>query len=846
MSSPTKPLAGPLTGPNARRPAKLRIANPDSSDEDDARAAGQTARREELFQRARLSQDSQRASFSSTSSGGGGVGCGPSAPAAQQPQRQFQSPETVSPPVHAERSRSSPIPGSHPHDFSAGETNGGGGSSSSGYFGSQRSHSLLATSSSTAVSTSTTPGAERGRGPPSAVPPSLPPPPPPPPPPPNLTGRDLETWKHAAQAYTSPTATLASAGSSPLLRPLPRPLPHAQQQQQQQQISHSASHSTASSSSPSTSSLPPISPGSPLSLSMHFTSGSGAPSAAPSTTTADPSPSTRGPTPPPKSASWRTTGGPRPPSPLRTSAPAMPAAHAASPLGLSLATAAQAHPASGAVNGSRRAGPGSRSSQGDRRSIDGTDISTLTSWTTAGAPPPPAAQQHQHAQRQHQPPLYPQHAPVGRVTLLATTDGHKFASADVSGSTSSAAIREKIFTAVSRRLLPLHLRSAPFRLQVADAQCGPCPLQLEVPDDEQPAYHLRRHAMGGGPSPADAALDGDGLYQYCAEPGESIKGVLAVMSFEQSHPSVPFLPPPTSTGPSAGGGTSKSGRSDDYSSASGRYPRRPTSQAETASSMSDLNVLDEGGTMHAPAGGGSGGAYPTSSSETSISTTDMDQPSAGGTSTSSLKRKPHQRRSSHLFVGGSRRASSPSSAGSRRHDREGSTASSAASPTSPPLPLASPDSLGVDPNAHVRLGSVTPTRPASADRPTPAPAPPLPPLPPPPQPPTLHRRPPSMSPEEIRQMGSSESVDEQERILRAIQADRARDRQMVEDVIQRERAEEMAREWERRDREEEAERRRRQIQEDEETAMMEQRKEQELYKVRRPFPSPVRSSKGVR
>jgi hypothetical protein len=38
------------------------------------------------------------------------------------------------------------------------------------------------------------------------------------------------------------------------------------------------------------------------------------------------------------------------------------------------------------------------------------------------------------------------------VTLLATTDGHKFASADVSGSTCSAMIREKIFTAVRHPL----------------------------------------------------------------------------------------------------------------------------------------------------------------------------------------------------------------------------------------------------------------------------------------------------------------------------------------------------------------------------------------------------------
>lgn len=89
-----------------------------------------------------------------------------------------------------------------------------------------------------------------------------------------------------------------------------------------------------------------------------------------------------------------------------------------------------------------------------------------------------------------------------------------------------------------------------------------------------------------------------------------------------------------------------------------------------------------------------------------------------------------------------------------------------------------------------------------------------------------------MSPEEIQHITSTTSIDEQEQILRAIQEDRERDRKMVEEVIRREREEEMAREWERRDREEEEERRRRQIEEDEETAMEEQRKEQELYKVR--------------
>lgn len=66
---------------------------------------------------------------------------------------------------------------------------------------------------------------------------------------------------------------------------------------------------------------------------------------------------------------------------------------------------------------------------------------------------------------QTSPPLqYPVHPPIGRVTLLATTDGHKFASADVTGSTSSAAIREKIFTAVRRP----HYEIVSMRRKVAD------------------------------------------------------------------------------------------------------------------------------------------------------------------------------------------------------------------------------------------------------------------------------------------------------------------------------------------------------------------------------------------
>lgn len=310
----------------------------------------------------------------------------------------------------------------------------------------------------------------------------------------------------------------------------------------------------------------------------------------------------------------------------------------------------------------------------------------------------------------------------------------------------------------------------------------------------------------------EAPLEGDALYQYCAESGEPIKGVLAVMSFEQSHPSMPFMPPPI---PAPSSNQAKSVRSDEYSN-SGRY-RRPTSHSETASSMSDLNVLDESESWRASQQQSSAGAYPSSTSETSISTTDMDHLiNASGSGPSSLKRKPHQRRSSHLFAGpgGPRRPSSPG--GSRRPDNlDGTSMSALSSPNSPPVHLLSPEStLGVDPSQYTRLGSVTPTRPMSADQST------------------SRSRPTSMSPDEIQHITSTTSIDEQEQILRAIQEDRERDRKMVEEVIRREREEEMAREWERRDREEEEERRRRQIEEDEETAMEEQRKEQELYKVR--------------
>lgn len=367
MSSPVKSFGGHVPGSAMRRPAKLRIANPDSSDEESSRAS-QTARREELFQRARLSQDnptSHQGSGSATSSGPWSAHPGPSR----------LELDDIATPAGPERSQSSPtLPGARalPSPVSGPAEANGSSSRQPGYFAPQRSHSVLTNAGSTAA---TTPMATPSLPavPVQASAPPVPPRPPPPPPPPSLTGRDLDAWKSIVQTqtYTSPTS-LFPGGGSPPLRPLPRPAVAAQP------VPISAAQSNAS-SSPSTASLPPISPGSPLSISLGFTSGPVQPAIELAT-------QPRGKTPPPKSASWRNA--PRPPSPLRTTAPATPLGHASSSLGL-----------------------------------------------------PPPGQTARSVE----------HPPIGRMTLLATTDGHKFASADVSGSTCSAMIREKIFTAVRPR-----------------------------------------------------------------------------------------------------------------------------------------------------------------------------------------------------------------------------------------------------------------------------------------------------------------------------------------------------------------------------------------------------------